>query len=107
MRRYCSFLVRGWTAQADGSMAARVEVEHVESGSRVVSRSFSEAAAWMERSCDRKENPMTTQETAVLNGIDLGQLQATVEAVKETPQAAKLTFRSSYRWDGGFAGDAR
>jgi uncharacterized OsmC-like protein len=107
VQRYCSFLVRGWTAQASSSTAARVEVEHVESGERTVARSFAEAARWMARSCDRKEDdPMATQVTAVLNGIDLGQLEATVEAVKETPQAAKLTFRAGYRWDDGFAGDA-
>lgn len=49
---------------------------------------------------------MATHESTVFNGIDVGQLEATVKAVKETPQAARLTFRSSYRWDGGFAGDA-
>lgn len=44
-----------------------------------------------------------TEETRQLNGWDLDSFEETVETVRENPEAGKLTFRSSHRWDGGFA----
>ncbi len=100
MRRFCSFLVRGWAAQP-GDGAARVEVEHVDSGSRVVARSFSEAAAWMERSSHRREHGMTTQEGTVVNGIDVATLGQTIEAIRDDPGIAQFTFKPRTEWQHG------
>lgn len=42
-----------------------------------------------------------------LNGWDLQKFQGTVEAVKEQPEAGKLTFRTRTLWDSGFGVDGR
>lgn len=49
---------------------------------------------------------METTETQRLNGWNLDDFQATVDAVKERPEAGKLTWRTRFCWDGGFGGDA-
>jgi hypothetical protein len=41
------------------------------------------------------------------NGFNVDQFQAMVAGVQQQPEAGKLTFRASYTWKGGFAGDAR
>lgn len=35
------------------------------------------------------------------NGVDLGQLQATIEAVKQQPSMSTFTFKATSRWDAG------
>lgn len=47
------------------------------------------------------------QEAGRMNGWDLEAFESTVEAVKEQPEAGKLTFRTRSSWDGGFAVDGR
>lgn len=42
-----------------------------------------------------------TQTTTVRNGIDVEQLLTTIEAVKDDPQVASFTFRTSSRWEDG------
>lgn len=42
-----------------------------------------------------------------LNGWELDQFQATVAAVKEQPEAGKLTFRTRTTWDAGFGVEGR
>ena len=45
---------------------------------------------------------MTTEDTQTLNGLDVGQLQATVEALRDQPVLAQFEFRASNSWiDGG------
>ncbi len=39
--------------------------------------------------------------TQTTNGVDVNQLVATVEAIKENPDLARFQFRSQSRWDGG------
>jgi uncharacterized OsmC-like protein len=41
------------------------------------------------------------------NGFIVDQFQALVAAVQQQPEAGKLTFRASYAWKGGFAGDTQ
>lgn len=41
------------------------------------------------------------------NGFDADQFRATVDAIREQPEAAKLKFQASYAWAGGLAGDAK
>jgi uncharacterized OsmC-like protein len=41
------------------------------------------------------------------NGFNVDELQAMVAAVQQQPEAGKLTFRASYAWKDGFAGDTR
>jgi uncharacterized OsmC-like protein len=50
-----------------------------------------------------KGNPMTTTDTAPaeLNGVDRGTLFATLDAVKQAPEAAKFQFRNHNRWITG------
>lgn len=43
---------------------------------------------------------MTTT-TTIRNGIDVGQLLATVDAIKDDPQAAMFTFRATSGWQSG------
>lgn len=43
----------------------------------------------------------------ILNGWDLEAFNGAVEAVKQQPEAGKLTWRGRVRWDGGFGMDAR
>jgi len=40
-----------------------------------------------------------------LNGWELSSVKETVDAVKEQPEAGKLTWRSHVNWDGGFGLD--
>ncbi|MDR7476307.1 MAG: OsmC family protein, partial [Armatimonadota bacterium] len=42
---------------------------------------------------------MTSQ--AVVNGVDVGQLVATVEAIKANPDLARFTFRATSEWVTG------
>lgn len=42
-----------------------------------------------------------SETTTVSNGIDVDQLVATIEAIKDDPQAAAFTFRASSRWEDG------
>jgi hypothetical protein len=42
-----------------------------------------------------------------LNGWQLDEFNKTIETVKQTPEAGKLTWRSRMTWDAGFGGDAR
>lgn len=39
--------------------------------------------------------------TETFNGVDVSQLVATIEAVKENPELATFQFRSQSRWEGG------
>jgi uncharacterized OsmC-like protein len=53
-----------------------------------------------------KEKDMANQHSAeaapvVTNGIDVGALFATIDAVKQTPAIADFQFRASNRWMGG------
>jgi hypothetical protein len=41
------------------------------------------------------------------NGFNVDEFQAMVAAVQQEPEAGKLTFRASYAWMDGFAGDTR
>lgn len=41
-----------------------------------------------------------------LNGWSLEEFNTTVDSVKETPEAGKLTWRNRIKWDAGFGGDA-
>jgi uncharacterized OsmC-like protein len=41
------------------------------------------------------------------NGFNVDEFQAMVAAVQQEPEAGKLTFRASYAWKDGFAGDTR
>lgn len=41
------------------------------------------------------------------NGFNLDQLEATIEAVRNHPEAGDLEFRANYTWRCGFAGDTR
>ena len=41
------------------------------------------------------------------NGFNVDEFQAMVAAVQQQPEAGKLTFRASYAWKDGFAGDTR
>jgi uncharacterized OsmC-like protein len=41
----------------------------------------------------------TTQQT--MNGVDVGQLMQTIEAIREQPDLAKFRFRASNTWLGG------
>lgn len=43
--------------------------------------------------------------TSTLNGWELSSVEETVEAVKNQPEAGKLTWRSRVNWDGGFGLD--
>ncbi len=45
------------------------------------------------------------EQSTTLNGWDLGEFQATVEAVREQPEAGKLAWRNRTEWDEGFAVD--
>jgi uncharacterized OsmC-like protein len=44
---------------------------------------------------------MTTQVTTKLNGVNLEQLIGTINAIKETPDIAKFTFRAHNEWISG------
>ena len=44
---------------------------------------------------------MTTTESGVRNGVDTTTLFATLDAVREAPEAAKFQFRASNRWISG------
>jgi uncharacterized OsmC-like protein len=48
-----------------------------------------------------------TATATTLNGFDLAALQATVQAVRENPEAGRVTFRGRTVWAGGPAGDGR
>ena len=39
--------------------------------------------------------------TQIVNGVDVNQLVATIDAVKENPELAQFRFRSKSRWEGG------
>ena len=47
------------------------------------------------------------EQSTKLNGWDLEEFQQTVEAVKEEPEAGKLTWRSRAEWDAGFGLEVR
>jgi uncharacterized OsmC-like protein len=51
----------------------------------------------------RKDSEMTTTETSdpVRNGVDTATLFATLDAVKEAPEAARFQFRAHNAWVGG------
>ncbi|MDR7300091.1 OsmC family protein [Haloactinomyces albus] len=42
-----------------------------------------------------------TRTTTVRNGIDVDQLLATIETIKDDPQVGSFTFRASSRWEEG------
>jgi uncharacterized OsmC-like protein len=44
---------------------------------------------------------MTTQTPTLLNGVDVSQLIATVNAVQHSPHLARFTFRAHNEWTGG------
>lgn len=45
---------------------------------------------------------MTTQAAATLNGLDLQQMSATIEAIRQQPSLGRFQFRAHNRWiDGG------
>lgn len=39
--------------------------------------------------------------TQTVNGVDVNQLTATIDAIKENPELARFQFRSQSRWEGG------
>jgi hypothetical protein len=39
--------------------------------------------------------------TQTVNGVDVSQLVATIDAVKENPDLARFQFRSRSRWEDG------
>ena len=39
--------------------------------------------------------------TQTVNGVDVHQLTATIDAIKENPDLARFQFRSQSRWEGG------
>lgn len=41
------------------------------------------------------------QQKGVMNGVDVGRLQQTVDAIRERPAAAKFRFRAMNRWEDG------
>lgn len=43
----------------------------------------------------------TTHTTTQLNGVDVGQLQETVEAIQDDPSLAQFRFRARNRWENG------
>jgi uncharacterized OsmC-like protein len=48
-----------------------------------------------------KETTMTTMSPTVRNGVDTATLFATLDAVKQAPQAARFQFRAHNRWVSG------
>ncbi len=54
-----------------------------------------------------EEQDKVMEHSTKLNGWDLEEFQQTVEAVKEEPEAGKLTWRSRAEWDAGFGLDVR
>ncbi|KJR97752.1 MAG: hypothetical protein VR65_22190 [Desulfobulbaceae bacterium BRH_c16a] len=44
---------------------------------------------------------MKEQTTKTVNGIDVGKLAETIQAIKETPSIADFKFRISNKWQGG------
>jgi uncharacterized OsmC-like protein len=42
-----------------------------------------------------------TETVTIRNGIDVDQLVATIDAIKEDPNVASFTFRASSQWDDG------
>lgn len=44
---------------------------------------------------------MTMTKTTILNGVDVGAMNATIEAVKANPAIARFEFRALNRWMGG------
>jgi uncharacterized OsmC-like protein len=51
---------------------------------------------------NQKEPTMTmTNDNPVRNGVDTAKLFATIDAVREAPEAAKFQFRASNRWLSG------
>lgn len=44
---------------------------------------------------------------ASLNGWDMNEMEAAIEAVRENPEAGELTWRERVSWDGGFGLDVR
>lgn len=46
--------------------------------------------------------PTTRQTPGTLNGVDVAQLQGTIQAIQDDPDLARFRFRASNRWhDGG------
>jgi uncharacterized OsmC-like protein len=44
---------------------------------------------------------MTTSQTAIVNGVDIGKLSATIAAVQADPSIARFQFRVYNQWVGG------
>ena len=53
-RLHGSFLLRWWVLDRGGS---RIELEHIQSGARIVTRSLVEALAWIERGVEEQRDP--------------------------------------------------
>lgn len=49
----------------------------------------------------------TTTESTRLNGWEVEEVQATVEMVRDHPEAGRLVFRTRTSWDAGFGADGR
>jgi uncharacterized OsmC-like protein len=43
----------------------------------------------------------TTAAGTILNGVDVGQLKETIEAIEENPSLARFQFRAHTEWEGG------
>lgn len=59
MRRHSSFLLRCWELGSDGE---RIEIEHIQSGTKVLARSVGAAVEWI---CARDGDASDQQESAL------------------------------------------
>lgn len=60
MRRHSSFLVRCWELGSDGE--ERIEIEHIQSGTKVLARSVVAAVEWI---CTHDGDASSQQEVAL------------------------------------------
>lgn len=60
MRRHSSFLLRCWELGSDGE--ERIEIEHIQSGTKVLARSVEAAVEWI---CARDGDASGQQESAL------------------------------------------
>lgn len=66
MRRHSSFLLRCWEIGRDGE--ERIEIEHIQSGAKVLTRSVEAAVSWI---CAHGDEASTKQEPTP-DDTDLG-----------------------------------
>jgi hypothetical protein len=66
VRRHSSFLLRCWDLGRDGE--ERIEIEHIQSGTKAVARSVEAAVSWI---CEHGDEALTKWKP-VSNDTDLG-----------------------------------